>query len=628
MLLFLDKYFIKLFWLSAVFTFLIVCLRAFSIPLSHDEAATFYYYIQSDNYLPYQAHVYTNNHVLNSALANIFYHLFGSHRFVLRLPNVLSLLILCFGIFKLFKHLKTFPAKIILVSFFILTINFLDFFEMCRGYGLSLGAMVLGLSFLLDYFETSRLKHLLLFSVCWQLALAANLTLVILLTLLILYVFIFQIKNKLFLTLQNGLLHLFNLALLIFWLKFSFFYKESGMLDSGVGENYWVVTFQSLLFFLFGTLNNWIQILALILMIFIVGFAVFFLIKNKFSLNCIYLPSVFFSLNLTFLIIGYFLLKKILGVNYPEDRTGLFFYVFFVLSLVFIFDFIPNKLFSFLSGVLLSASLFYFSFNLNVSNFSSYFYQTIPKSIYDYLKNEQAKTKEIFTIGGHRVRELNFAFLNYRGNALLNLMDESEQMQMNCDYYFALKREKPYYHFFYDEVMNGDQLVEDKKWDRVLLKRKEKIEHHIFYESQNPANINGDNEFFDFYGANNTVFPSKNPLELEAHFTFDSVPKPFNAFFVFSISNSQSKNIHYRRAPLNWLSNDLNGKSITLKLTTGNLPDTVKVLSVHIWNIDKKSIKLKLNSLKIYQLKGKGVNFRIPTNFYPLIESITKKPLL
>ena len=102
----LEKKFNKLFWVLCSIVFIIISCRAFLIPFSHDEAATFYFYIQSDNYLPYSAHVYTNNHVLNSAFSNLFYHLLGSHRFVLRIPNLIAFIIMCYGIFRLFKHLK------------------------------------------------------------------------------------------------------------------------------------------------------------------------------------------------------------------------------------------------------------------------------------------------------------------------------------------------------------------------------------------------------------------------------------------------------------------------------------------------------------------------------------------
>ena len=62
---------------------------------------------------------------------------------------------------------------------------------------------------------------------------------------------------------------------------------------------------------------------------------------------------------------------------------------------------------------------------------------------FDYLKNEQLKSTELYTVGGHSLREMNYAFLNYRGNTILNPMDNSDEMQMNCDYYLGTKIEGP-----------------------------------------------------------------------------------------------------------------------------------------------------------------------------------------
>ena len=116
----MDKHFNKIFWILSFLVFVVICLRAYMIPFSHDEAATFFFYVQSDNYLPYYAHVYTNNHVLNSALANLCYHIAGSHRFVLRIPNILAFVVLCFGVYRHFKYFKSVYPKLILVTFFLL----------------------------------------------------------------------------------------------------------------------------------------------------------------------------------------------------------------------------------------------------------------------------------------------------------------------------------------------------------------------------------------------------------------------------------------------------------------------------------------------------------------------------
>lgn len=620
MILFLDKYFNRFFWVTCLTIFIFIVLRAFFIPFSHDEAATFFFYIQSGNYLPYKAHVYTNNHILNSALANLLFNLFGSHRFVLRLPNILSFLLLCYGIYKHFKYLNNIASKLILITFLILTINFLDFFQLCRGYGLSIALLVLSLSYLLDYFTLKNNRIFFLFSVLSQLALSANLILVVVFTLMLMFIFIFQIRNKLFFNFNNLFFQFINLLLLLFWIKFSFFYYSEGVLDSGAGDNYWQISFQSLIIWIFGTNQIWVQLITICI---VLTLLVFILINlNKFSKEFFsakfFYPFIFFSLILIF-----YLQKIILHINFPEDRTGLFFYVFFILSFSLLIDSFNIYVARIISLVLFLLTLCYFIININFSNFSSFFYQTMPKSFYDILMTEYKKTKQIFTIGGHRVRELNYAFLNYRGGSILNHMDDSENMHMNCDYYFALKNEKPYYDFFYNEI------AQDEKWGRVLLKRKSKINRTSIHNvNQLPLVFDGNREYFEFLRLSDSSLRSKNCLEADIEIEFSKVPKPLNAFIVFSVENDFKQCVYYKRVPLNWVAFNLNKNTKYFKLTTGKIPSNFSSLVVYLWNIDKKDLIFKLKILQLNELNAKGINFEIPASFYPLIEKITKKPLL
>ncbi|MBA2612454.1 MAG: hypothetical protein H0U95_10810 [Bacteroidetes bacterium] len=621
---FISGFFFNRFYcLLCSIIFVIVALRAFFIPFSHDEAATFFFYVQSDNYLPYSAHIYTNNHVLNSALTNICYHILGSHRFVLRIPNLIAFLIMCYGIYRFFRHLKTISSKLILIAFFLLTFNFLDFFELCRGYGLSFGFMTLGLSYLMDYFLKKDFSYILLFSLCWQLALAANLILVVCLTILLFYVLVFQIRYKLFLNIKNILLQAINIFLLIFWIKFSFFYKEQGVLDYGVGTNYWAVTFKTLILFLFDTDQLWIQIISLTAFAFIFILSLISFLNKPFSVFNVFKKDLFFPVILITCLLAFYFQKKILNVNYPEDRTGLFFYLFFVLSFAFLLDGLPKVPALAIACSILTASCIYFFRSINLTDYTSLYYHTMPKAVFDKLTDEYKKTKQIFTIGGHRVREMNYAFLNYRGGAILNHMDDAEQMIMNCDFYFAMKREKPYYERFYDEI------AEDKTWDRVLLKRKEKINKtQLIALPDVPKNYSGNKEYFEFLRFDNKLVNSANCLEAEVAIKFNKMPQPFNGELVFNIVNEKNEMVYFKRVPLNWLADNLSGETKYFKLTTGLTPKNGFTAVVFIWNIDKQEVDFTLKDLKIHELNGRGVNFSIPANFYPLIETITKQSLL
>lgn len=572
--------------------------------------------------MPYEAYVYTNNHVLNSALSNICYHLAGSHRFVLRIPNVLSFIILCYGVFKYFKYLNKLSSKIILVCFFILTLNFLDFFELCRGYGLSMAFMVAGLAYLQDYFTDKKFSSLLVFSVCLQLALAANLIFVVVLTVLLLFVFLFQFKHKLFFEWKNLLVQMLNVAFLYFWIKFSFFYKENGMLDSGVGDSYWSVSFKSLMDMIFGTDDVWIQILipvifGLMLFASIVGFF------KSFSLINIFEPRFFYLIVFTSFVFIFYLQKKMLGINYPEDRTGLFFYVFFALSIGFFFDGVGERLSSLFAGSLLAASVVYFCATVDLKSFNYYFYHVVPKEIYSYLETEHNKNNQLFTIGGHPNREMNYTFMNYRAGSLLNPMDDPRQMHMNCDYAFALACEKPFYQNFYEEV------AYDHRWQRVLLKRKQAINRidqiHLAAESKS---FTGSQEFFDFLSFKDTALKTRNCIEADIALTFNTLPKPFKAFVVMQVVTQDGENLYYKKVPLYWIADNLNGQTKRFKLTSGPLPVTFNEVKLYLWNTDKNDCDFKLNRLRIYELNAPGINVVVPENYYPYAKQFVNEELL
>ena len=620
---FSKKQFNTFYLITCVTVFIVVCLRAFFIPFSHDESATFFFYIQSNNYLPFKSFAYTNNHVLNSALANIFYHLGGSHRFVLRVPNILAFFVLCLGVFKFFRYLNKTSAKIILTCFFILTLNFLDFFELCRGYGISIACMILGLSYLHEYFIGKKIKSLILFSIFWQLALAANLTLLVALSILLFFIFLFQVKEKLFFNSKNAILLLINGLIIIFWVKLSLFYKSKGLLDSGVGEDYWEVSFKSLIFFIFGTQALWVQSLILVLFTLAFLYAGVQFFKKPISLLSVYKPFVFYIVILTALITSFYLQKKLLNINYPEDRTGLFFYIFFSIGLAFFFDAWHKFITTSIAYTFLAVSIIYFCVSVDLKSFTHYFYHVLPKEFYECLEKEFKQNEQLFTIGGHPNREMNYAYLNYRGKALLNPMDEPRQMHMNCDYYIALMAEKPFYRFFYDEI------AYDTKWGRVLLKRKQKIQRTELAEfTRGGAIYKGNTEFFEFLRFSDTALVTRNCIEADIDLRFKKVPKPFRSFIVLQVTDENDKNIYYKRVLLNWIANDLNGKNKRFKLTSGPLPQKFKNAIVYLWNIDKKDCDFTLNYLKILKLDAPGINMVIPKNYYPYVKKIIKQELL
>jgi len=136
----------------ALFLLAYVVLRAVRVNLTYDEALTYGNYLTGD-----LLHVFnfssTNNHLLNSFLARFFYILGGNIEWVLRLPNLLG-----YGLYLAFSFLilNKLPNKVLAVGgFLLLNLNpyVLDFFSLCRGYGLSLGFLMAAFFFYISFLE-------------------------------------------------------------------------------------------------------------------------------------------------------------------------------------------------------------------------------------------------------------------------------------------------------------------------------------------------------------------------------------------------------------------------------------------------------------------------------------------
>ena len=188
-----------IYYLCLLFAFSYVFVRGFTVGMTHDEALT-YKIIQGDEVLKGTA----NHHWLNTHLSAITSHFFGAKEFALRLPNILS-----FGIFWLFlfriakTFLKSSATQLALVLILCGNPFILDFFSLCRGYGLSIAFVTASLFYV---FRIAALRndskpiHYFCGFIFAVLALSANLNtlnyFLIALALMVFSLLIFKLKNR------------------------------------------------------------------------------------------------------------------------------------------------------------------------------------------------------------------------------------------------------------------------------------------------------------------------------------------------------------------------------------------------------------------------------------------------
>jgi 4-amino-4-deoxy-L-arabinose transferase-like glycosyltransferase len=392
-------------------------------------------YIQNGEFWPYHAIVDANNHILNSGLSYICFKLFGSSLLALRLPNLLAFLLMAMAVYRLLFHLKSSTARLVLVALFLLSFNWLSFYSLCRGYGLSMALLLVSLVLVLEYFKNPKRWLFYGFLLAIQLAIAANLTLLIIALIVTTLVLFYQLINKKLLDiwlLPGYLMHALSLYL---WIGFSFFLQKGNALYYGQGDDYWEITFKTLIELISGWENNAVDVSIAVLVLIATGFSVYLIAQANLKEKIMRMNALlFFTVIFTGALFSFYFLHLLKDVNYPEDRTGLFFYPIAALMIVFLIDSATNQRMQKLFLTIPAMAVIHFCLLLNFKNHAINEYETFPERFYLKLLEEQEKSKEKITISGHRLNELMFAFMNYNHGGGLNPVDDAEELNVYGDY--------------------------------------------------------------------------------------------------------------------------------------------------------------------------------------------------
>jgi hypothetical protein len=178
----LEKINPSVFLLSYALVFAYILFKVFNVPITHDEVATTVHY---SNYSYWEIMMYPdpwpNNHILNTVFAKFFISIFGAEQWVVRLPNVLSFFLFALGAYRIVKNVLSTQSKFFIPAALLLVASpyMLDFFSLCRGYGMSTGLCTLSVAYLITGFKHNARKD-----IWWSLVLAilasyANFTLLV-----------------------------------------------------------------------------------------------------------------------------------------------------------------------------------------------------------------------------------------------------------------------------------------------------------------------------------------------------------------------------------------------------------------------------------------------------------------
>ncbi|HAO22124.1 MAG: hypothetical protein BWK80_25495 [Desulfobacteraceae bacterium IS3] len=421
--------------------------RAYLLSFTHDEALSFFI-IKGDAYLAKTA----NHHVLNSLMMSVCSYIFGDSELSLRLPNILALMIYMISCFLMLRRLG--HPILTVCGFLLLTLNpfMLDFFNLARGYGLSLAFMAANLYCLLEMSNgksgesVRRIAYLF-----GALAVLSNFTLLNYYIAFILADMLLQYHYGKSGIGSNILIISINTALFAYILPFAFMLKRDGELYYG-GTGFWEGAFKTLIQDSFYFQNYGEMIIGCIAAILISTIYLSAVLSARTWIKF----KIITPLSVLFLIIILTLLAPaaqniLFNTLYPKSRTALAYFPLLMLILIFSCAELISLLKPYGRRVVLSVMIFFsavmglhFLQTANLRYTHTWIYDTNTKDMMNKLINEHGDADKQKKIGAGTNTLFWPAMNYYRMSKRLEWLEPVNRKSLNSAY--------SYYYCFADEI--------------------------------------------------------------------------------------------------------------------------------------------------------------------------------
>ncbi len=571
-------------------------LRAIYVPIVHDEAVTFFNYINTGRFIPlynWQSHADANNHVLNSAFSTLFYNWFGPGWGVYRIASVLSMGFLFVYLWKIAQWLKNIQVRWLFILSILGSHYFMEFFSLTRGYGMSMAMLIPAVYYLFTYLRSSQDKDLVSYAVFMILGLLANLTLVntalIGFCLIVLKWIIDSDKPKIWtyvITLFGVLIP--TLGFILLGMK----YKEMELLYYGQGDSYWEVTVNTFFerFTLIENLNMWVY--PIIMPILLV--ALFMFIKRTLNIKWgaihnyhVLFAALFFG-NLAASIIQ----TSFMDVNYPEDRTALFFFPFMIGTICFQtsykswLKYLCIPLLFLPVNFLLSMNLKYNSF-WRTERFTEDFYLEVLK---DY-----KETGEQPTVGGHNLRQVVWDYYNHQNGGDLGRVHIQDYKQDTVsDYILGYRLDFHYWEKQYEQIKH------DESSDLCLFKRKTKLQPEVVQDWSTPQWVEETTQEYVKFTSYFSDDLAGNRYQIQYDLLYRPQTPPNDANLVFQGIDAEGNETCRDYFSLERFRTNFDHKiECFQKLNTPVIPEGTVELRIYLWNVNGEEFLVHNGKVRI-----------------------------
>jgi hypothetical protein len=492
------------FFLIYALTFILILYKVLYVPITHDEVGTTVHY---SNFSVWQIMMYPdawpNNHILNTLLTKLFLLLFGKEQWVVRLPNLLSFLLYAFGVSRIIKtalqieSIFYIPAALL----FIANPYLLDFFGLCRGYGMSVALCTLSVSYLITGYTSLNNKNIWIAFILSILACYANFTLLIFwvaTTFLTWFYFFTLYRDKKSLLLKptmviiiSCLLYAALIALPIYKMQSTNqfqYWTSSGFFNDTLLQLI-VNTFYGSKFFLF----LHFKIIAYLVISILVANCIYIIIRlfnSQHQFKILHQPIFAATIIILLSAIINIIQCKVLHTPNLNGRTALFFYPLFIIALVTSLGVFKVK--AMLINTVLSFVISFFCIFLLVDTVSfksvrEWWFDANTFKVTNYLN--KSRNSQNTSLETNWLFNPSFNFYKYTGKTpWLDLKDYNKSLVLNtsAEYYYVLAEDYKTLESRFDPVIKFDNdcwLLKKKPVQNEFPKKAELIKEKADYEA-------------------------------------------------------------------------------------------------------------------------------------------------
>ena len=555
-----------------------VIVRAWCVPTIHDEAMTFFVYVQTGDFLPFLSHWDAGNHLLDTALAWCCNQLFGMHAWALRLPSIAAFVLYAWYTLRWGTLIRSVLTRWCLWSALLLFPFLLDFFSLFRGYGIGMAALSAALFHGARYLRSRRSIDLV-GTLCWMtVAMFADLGLITLHALLLVAMLFAWTTDAPQPRTAKPLLLLVLLGVvpLAFAASYSLTLEAHGSLYYGSPQGLVNGSIASLSILLFGldhpVLNASIALLVVVLLL-LSGWILWTGARDHRTWAIALLSGLLLAD-----VLGRVVLFHWRGTLYPEDRTALQWALLSVLLFALVAD--GNGRYRYAPLLLLVLPLRTL-WTLNVDHTSYWPEQAISLEMHQRIHDLQATSERPLTLGMYHQQPACWAFGEQEQGRVPILAQVADHPNQRTDLLLLDPRK--------ERVPEGYHPVPGLSNDRQMLLALDAAPTLTPLMDTSISIPTTDAEFIELWNPADRTSLAGHALRVELALSLASDARPLLASLVCEMEHGNGER-HYELVPLQFAQGAWNGDTLHTVRCIPQVHTDTKRLLIYLWNKDRQSI--------------------------------------